>query len=157
MIEEKGWSGQIRGTENGWLVHGELRSSPINQVEISAKVLAGILKNRYPQLNLYGSDLVLGVVVLSSSTAQLVSTDPRTKTRVFSLKELAKKLTENDRTRDLPPFAARTREIVGSLTRLPTRPKVPARLGRTTLSRCLTTNWDAEYSARNIPMVKTES
>ncbi|QDT04247.1 Serine/threonine-protein kinase PrkC [Rubripirellula lacrimiformis] len=123
-IEEKGWSGAIRGTENGWLVRGEIRGNPINQSEMCAKVLAGVLKNRWPQkLAAYRAELVKAVVLMSSPSATLNLSDPRARQRVVTLSNAAGKLQEIDQQRTYPAFGALKDEIVQSLTRLPQRPK----------------------------------
>lgn len=129
VIEEKGWSGPIQGTENGWLVHGELRKNPINQCEMSSKMLAGILKNRNPRLNEFGSSLVLGIVIMSSPSAQLKLSDSRAKTRVFLLADAVKELTRLDSERETPILENLRKDIEGQLTRLPARPKIPEAIG----------------------------
>lgn len=124
VIEEKGWSGVIRGTENGWLVRGELRGNPINQSEMCAKVLAGVLKKRWSQkLAPYRADLVNAVVLMSSPSVSLNLSDPRSRSRVLMLSDAASKLREMDHARPYPAFGALQNEIVQSLTRLPQRPK----------------------------------
>ncbi len=129
VIEEKGWSGSIQGTENGWLVHGELRKNPINQCEMSSKMLAGILKNRNPRLNDFGSNLVLGIVIVSSPSAQLNISDCRAKTQVFLLVDAVRELTRLDRERDTPIQETLRRDIEVQLTRMPSRPKTPEAIG----------------------------
>lgn len=129
VIEEKGWSGLIQGTENGWLVHGELRKSPINQCEMSAKMLAGVLKNRNHRLNEYGSTLVIGIVIMSGASAQLNISDSRVKMRVFLKADAVRELTRLDRERETPILENVRKDIEGQLTRLPARPKIPESIG----------------------------
>jgi hypothetical protein len=50
VVEEKSWSGQIRGDENGWFLDGgESFPSPINTAEQLARRLRGYLEGRIPR------------------------------------------------------------------------------------------------------------
>jgi len=129
VIEEKGWSGVIRGTENGWLISGEMRSSPLNQCEMSSKMLAGILKNRQPQLNDYGSSLVTGIVLLSSPRVEVQINDSRSRKRVIHLPDAAKKLIALDASSENPPLGDLQLKIRDHLTRMPQRKQTPERIG----------------------------
>ena len=130
VIEEKGWSGVIRGTENGWLVHGELRSSPLNQCEMSSKMLAGILRNTVSsRLNDYRTNLVIGIVLMSNSTVAPAIQDSRAKNRVVLLADAARKMMELDNASSNAPFGDLQKKIKEQLTRLPQRKHTPELIG----------------------------
>lgn len=134
VVEEKHWSGLVRGNEDGWiLASGESDTSPLRKLEDIAKRLAQKLKRDLPDLArempLQRSAFGL-FVIMSHPTVRWEFTDPRAHGQVLRLVGCEEDLLRFDELRaaegSIGPFRA---GILHVLEQLPDRPEIPARVG----------------------------
>jgi serine/threonine protein kinase len=134
VIEEKHWSGTVRGNEDGWiLASGESDMSPLRKLEDIAKRLAQKLKRELPDLArempLQRSAFGL-YVIMSHPAVRWEFTDPRAHGQVVRLSGCDEDLLRFDALREadgsIGPFRT---GILHVLEQLPDRPDVPARVG----------------------------
>lgn len=131
-IDEKAWSGSIRGNVDGWTLVGRFSNrSPLNAVEMDTKRVAGLLRNNIPQLARHlNQRFVFARVILSSLEVETDFDDPRTATQVLRLQGCESDLVLADRAQrerhSVGPYRA---EVLRELASLADRPAVPDKVG----------------------------
>jgi serine/threonine protein kinase len=134
VIEEKHWSGTVRGNEDGWiLASGESDMSPLRKLEDVAKRLAQKLKRELPDLarEMPLQRAAFGLyVIMSHPAVRWELTDPRAHGQVVRLTGCEEDLLRFDALRAADGSIDRFRAgILHVLEQLPDRPAVPARVG----------------------------
>jgi serine/threonine protein kinase len=130
LIDEKGWSGRIYGSETIWVRdNGESARSPLNKVDYVAKILAGYLRDHVSGFEGLSGYPVQGCVLLSRADQRPAVRDPRALNAVFLLDDAVESLVKRDQAEGDPGVAALRRRIEQALVDLSNRPKVPKEIG----------------------------
>jgi hypothetical protein len=126
LIDEKSWSGPIRGSDQLWLrADGSSQDSPINKVDYVAKVLAGFLRQKLLALGRERGHFVHAGVLLSNAERMPQIRDPRVHESVFLLPQVCNRLIELDRQGGLAIVGQLRDSIRNALVDLSDRPRVP--------------------------------
>jgi serine/threonine protein kinase len=129
LLDEKSWRGQIRGNDQTWVFsNGSSTASPLSKVDYTAKVLAGRIRSRVPQLG--DEFFVHGGVLLSAAEHRPTLTgEPRANAGIFLLADVCKRLQKLDQDGGTLLVQDYRDEIVDALTGLSTIPAVPKQIG----------------------------
>jgi hypothetical protein len=94
VIDEKSWTGEIYGNDNGWVLpSGESYLNPLGKVGFIAKRLAGMVRDNIPLLRKSVTEhFVFPRMIMSSPSASVRVQDPRVKTEVLYLPESHERL-----------------------------------------------------------------
>lgn len=129
-VEEKYWKGVIEGNANGWVRAGESQGSPLGQVGMAARRLAGMLRQISYIKQAGVGHFVFPRVVLSHPNVEVKISDPRADDQVLRLHGCEKHLIRADRAQDGDDSIRAFRsDIKGMLVKLPGRPAIPKRIG----------------------------
>jgi hypothetical protein len=131
-IDEKAWSGAIRGNVNGWTRVGKFSDkNPLNAVEMDTKRVAGLLRSNIPDLGRrINRPFVFPRVILSAFEVDASFDDPRAAEQVLRLQGCEDHLVLADRAQpdriSAKPFKD---AILRELASLGVRPAVPREVG----------------------------
>jgi len=139
-IDEKAWSGQIRGNENMWVLpSGECRPSPLQKIGHVARQLAGQLRGRVPALHELapGDHFVESLILLTAPDVDVRVSDARAARQVMRLDEALQRLVEQDRWNSRISLEAAKTQIRKVLTDFASRPKVPRQINAYDITEAL--------------------
>ncbi|HEX7959454.1 MAG TPA: NERD domain-containing protein kinase family protein, partial [Terriglobales bacterium] len=131
LLDEKSWHGKITGNDQIWVrSDGSSTSSPLGKADNAAKVLAGHIRARVPQLRDETIFFVRGGVLLSAADyLPTLAGEPRAATGIFLLVDVCKRLVKLDQDGGTLLVQDLREKIVDSLTGLSAVPKVPKQIG----------------------------
>jgi serine/threonine protein kinase len=124
VIDEKGCRGRIHGNDQYWVFDsGESCENPLNKADAIARALAGLLRNKVPQLaNL--SRFVESIVLLSDASCDFRVQDSR-RERILRLDAASESLKKMDRKQSGNIIGSHRNAVVEKLHFLPQRRSVP--------------------------------
>lgn len=127
LLDEKSWRGKITGNDQIWIrSDGNSTRSPLGKADYAAKVLAGHIQARVPQL--HDAFFVRGGVLLSAADyLPILTGEPRAGTGIFRLADVCQRLQKLDRDGGAPLEDYRDK-IVNALTGLSAVPTVPKQI-----------------------------
>lgn len=98
-VDEKSWWGRIYGNADSWIVRDAFSArSPLNDLEMHCKRVAGMLRERLPSLaRAVNRPFVFPMVVLSSREIELDIDDPRAVSQIIRLDGAADEFMRLDR------------------------------------------------------------
>lgn len=129
-IDEKSWHGRIHGSDVLWVRDdGSSERSPLDKIDYVAKVLAGHLRTKVPQLGTARTHVVVGCVLLSRTEEHPHIRDPRAAKGVLLPTNLVQTLVQRDATEGDPCVGTARPRIEKALVDLSDRPKVPRAIG----------------------------
>ncbi len=130
LLDEKSWSGPIRGNDQLWVrADGASVSSPLNKVTYLAGILADYLRIRVPALSHERGHFVHAGVLLSLSDRVPPITDPRTATQLFIFSTVCARLQHVDQSGGNPLVGQHRTLLRDTLVDLSARPRVPSAIG----------------------------
>ena len=131
-IDDKGWTGPIRGTSEQWLLNGgETYPSPISKSELVSKKLRSYVNKYIPPFSRGHRSLVKSGVSLSRQTELPNVKDPRVRNHIFLLSNINDKLlaldeeTKETTAAFMKSYKAEINRLLGGLE---IRPKVPPQI-----------------------------
>ena len=159
LIEEKYWSGLLRGNENGWVLPwGESVQSPLSQPEGAVKALEGVLRTGVAELDRIARErkaanqdfhFAFPRLLLSHPDVELEIDDPRASQKLVTTSDAIEELMSFDSRFEKTPrrapgfsIASLRDEIIDRLTTLPNRPEIPEQIGDYQIIETLPTRSD---------------
>ena len=138
LLDEKSWRGRIRGNDEQWIrIDGSSERSPLAKVDYLAKVLAGHLSWRIPELK-NGGHFVRGGVLLSATDQLPQILDPRAANGIFLLKDVCQHLRTLDTQAGNPRIGQMHNLLRKALIDLSERLAVPKQINLFTIEDAIT-------------------
>lgn len=156
VIDEKGFRGRIHGNDQYWVFDSrESCESPLNKIDVGARMLAGFLRDSVPQLRqeIGGKPFVVSAILLSDPTCELFIQEPR-RDRIILLEDVSAALRKLDRNNTGSDIRTLRSEIVEKLRLVPPRPSLPRKINLYTVTEELAAGpyyrcFKATHSARS--------
>ncbi len=83
VLDDKAWFGELRGDDQYWILNGESRRSPLNTLDMAAKVLRGRIESKVPSVRNQNSFYVYPGVILPSQGVSVNLSDSRSRDHIF--------------------------------------------------------------------------
>jgi len=126
VIDEKGFRGRIHGNDSYWVLDSqESLTSPLNNMEMVARKVAGYLRDQVPGLaHTVLAPFVIPMVILSDESATILIQEPR-RDQIVTLQEAVQTLKVMDRRGREESVGPFRNLIMDRLRVLPPRPSLP--------------------------------
>ena len=126
VIDEKGFRGRIHGNDSYWVLDSqESLTSPLNNMEMVARKVAGYLRDQVPGLaHTVLAPFVIPMIILSDESATILIQEPR-RDQIVTLQEAVQTLKVMDRRGREESVGPFRNLIMDRLRVLPPRPSLP--------------------------------